>query len=186
MKKIINALVFLFVLALAYTSQAGTQLTGLMGGDVTDPGNKIQASGTYTNEADWEARYADATWVSIQSYGKGPYESNECPANLFNNVVGGGTAKWYDSFGPSASNPAYVTLRFPEAFVLTHFTLTSGNDSMTSRNPKDWGLYGSNDGLNWPPFTTRPLPPILRKPKIRRFCTPPLLTRMGILRPLPS
>ena len=77
MKKIINALVFLFVLALAYTSQAGTQLTGLMGGDVTDPGNKIQASGTYTNEADWEARYADATWVSIQSYKKGPFESND-------------------------------------------------------------------------------------------------------------
>lgn len=152
MKKIIRVLVFLFVLALAYTSQAGTQLTGLMGGDVTDPGNKIQATGSYISEADWEARYADATWVSIQSYKKGPFESNECPANLFNNVVGGGTAKWYDSFGPNMTTPAYVTLQFPEAFVLTHFTLTSGNDSMNSRNPKDWGLYGSNDGLNWTPI----------------------------------
>ena len=152
MKKIISVLVFLFVLALAYTSQAGIQLSGLMGGDVTDPGNKIQVPSTYTNATDWPTHYTDATWLSIQSYKKGPYETNECPANLFNNQAGAGTYKWFDSFNPSASNPAYVTLQFPEAFVLTHFTLTSGNDSMTSRNPKDWCVYGSNDGLTWTPI----------------------------------
>nr|MCR5165436.1 discoidin domain-containing protein [Thermoguttaceae bacterium] len=142
----------LMMLTLTAGAWAGTQLSDLMGGDVTDPGNKIQVPTSYTDPTDWETRYADATWLSIRSYQKGPYETNECPSNLFNNQVGGGTYKWFDSFGPSASNPAYVTLQFPEAFVLTHFTLTSGNDSMNSRNPKDWSLYASNDGLTWTPI----------------------------------
>lgn len=149
-KNLFFALLMMFTLTAG--AWAGTQLSGLMGGDVTDPENKIQVPSTYTTADDWPTHYTDATWLSIQSYGKGPYQTNECPANLFNNLVGGGTYKWFDSFGPSATNPAYVTLQFPEAFVLTHFTLTSGNDSMTSRNPKDWCIYGSNDGVNWTPI----------------------------------
>jgi len=154
MKKSIIVLIFLFVLAFTATSQAGTQLSGLMGKDVTDPGNKISehftGSVSWGSAASWEARYEDATWLSISSYRQSPYGSLESPSNLFNNGKGGSYWKWNDSQGPSTTNPSYVTVQFPEAFVLTHFTLSSANDSWEhNRQPGIWTVYGSNDGVNW-------------------------------------
>ncbi|MBP3694699.1 MAG: PEP-CTERM sorting domain-containing protein [Thermoguttaceae bacterium] len=127
------------MLSCASTLNAGVQLSGLMGRDVTDPvdaitqyfyANDLYKTGMTDLKAGHESAYADA----------------ECPASLFDNLVGGGASKWYDSTIPTADAPAFVEVTFPEAFVMTHFTLTSGNDSMGSRNPANWGVYGSNDG----------------------------------------
>jgi len=153
MKKPIIVLIFLFLLAFTAASQAGTVISGLMGGDITDPGNKISVSAdtAWTSEAQWKGFYeGKATWQNIQSYERGPYSSTECPSNLFNNLVSWGAGKWFDSHSPQTTSPTYVTVQFPEAFVLTHFTLTSGNDSWDhGRQPNAWTVYGSNDGTNW-------------------------------------
>ena len=148
---------FVFALLLMFTltagAWAGTQLSGLMGGDVTDPENKIhvpEGNITYPGEEEWAAYYTDATWVNISSYKRNPYSALESPSNLFNNKTGGMQWKWNDSQGPSVSNPSQVTVQFPEPFVLTHFTLSSANDSWNyNRQPNEWTVYGSNDGTTW-------------------------------------
>ncbi|MDO4584294.1 MAG: PEP-CTERM sorting domain-containing protein [Planctomycetia bacterium] len=125
--------------------------------DITDPSDSIQipAGTTFVDEATWKGYYAAATWTSITSGIRAPFASLESTSNLFNNELGEGKAKWYDSGVPS-----YVQLTFPEAFVLTHFTLSSGNDCMftgstgsnAGRNPQSWAILGSNDGNTWTPI----------------------------------
>jgi len=51
------------------------------------------------------------------------------------------------------SNTAWVTYIFPaeRSYVVTSYAITSGNDSATypARDPDDWTLQGSNDGVTW-------------------------------------
>ncbi len=50
-------------------------------------------------------------------------------------------------FGNFAAD-AYMQLTFPEPLIVGAYTMTAANDSPT-RDPKDWNLAGSNDGVNW-------------------------------------
>lgn len=127
------------ILSCTSTLDAGVQLSGLMGKDVTDPNNALTQ---FFNVND----FYKAGMTDLKAGHESAYADTECPASLFDNLVGGGASKWYDSASPTADSPAFVEVTFPEAFVMTHFTLTSGNDSMGSRNPANWGVYGSNDG----------------------------------------
>ncbi len=127
------------MLSCASTLDAGVQLSGLMGRDVTDPNNALTQ---YFQVNDFD----NAGLTDLKAGHESAFADAECPASLFDNLVGGGASKWYDSTIPTADAPAFVEVTFPEAFVMTHFTLTSGNDSMGSRNPANWGVYGSNDG----------------------------------------
>ena len=127
------------MLSCASTLDAGVQLSGLMGKDVTDPNNALTQ---YFQVNDFD----NAGLTDLKAGRESAFADAECPASLFDNLVGGGASKWYDSASPTAASPAFVEVTFPEAFVMTHFTLTSGNDSMGSRNPANWGVYGSNDG----------------------------------------
>ncbi|MDO4629919.1 MAG: PEP-CTERM sorting domain-containing protein [Planctomycetia bacterium] len=151
---VLSVLFFMLVSVFVFLSDvhAATQLSGLMRGDVTDPTDSIKMTDniSWISVDQWKSYYTSATWTSISSKHEGPFADKECPSNVFNNVVGGGSAKWFDPGIPSTSNPAYVTVQFPEAFVMTHFTLTSANDSWAhDRQPDIWTVYGSNDGENW-------------------------------------
>ncbi len=127
------------MLSCTSTLDAGVQLSGLMGKDVTDPNNALTQ---YFNAND----FYKAGMTDLKAGHESAYADAECPASLFDNLVGSGSSKWFDFKVPTADYPAFVEVTFPEAFVMTHFTLTSGNDSMGSRNPANWGVYGSNDG----------------------------------------
>jgi len=50
--------------------------------------------------------------------------------------------------------PFYVTLEFNEPIVAGYYALTSGNDA-SDRDPKDWEIQGSQDGVTWDTLDTR-------------------------------
>lgn len=51
----------------------------------------------------------------------------------------------------SAENPLSVTFEMDQPYELWAYSFTTGNDTgkFSDRNPKDWELYGSNDGETW-------------------------------------
>ena len=127
-----------------------TIIDGLIGGDLTDPeddgidGPTIpgvpQTAGTNFN------------WLSISASSEnyfGDFGGSEGAFDIFDNTVGGGQAKWCCN-GP----PQNATVEFEEPVSLTHFTITSGNDS-PDRDPRDWQIQGSNDGINFEPIFVR-------------------------------
>src|SRR5689334_8474177 len=60
--------------------------------------------------------------------------------NLFDNLV---TTKWV-----TLSATGWVATDLGTAKNVTNYSLTSANDSPT-RDPKNWMIEGSNDGVNW-------------------------------------
>ena len=106
----------------------GTGTGALLGGDLTDPEDD--------GAADANVNY-NATFFSSDEPGFG---GGEFAFNVFDNTVGGGNAKWCCG----TSFPQIVGAVFDQSYLLTHFTLTSGNDTVT-RDPRVWQIQGSND-----------------------------------------
>ena len=117
----------------------GTGTAALLGGDLTDPEND--------GSPDANTGY-NATFSSSEEPGFG---GAEAAFNVFDNQVGGGNMKWccgdQNNF---PTNPISISATFGIPYVLTHFTITSGNDS-PDRDPRAWQIQGSSDGTN---FTT--------------------------------
>ncbi len=82
-------------------------------------------------------------WVSISASSKADFNTAEGAFNVFDNKTGGGEAKWCCDPAPQS-----ITVQMPYAIKLTHFTLTSSNDS-PDRDPRLWSIQGSNDGVNF-------------------------------------
>lgn len=135
-----------------FTTQAQTTTPGvtveilgvgadfLLGGDLTDPENDgIDALGMATDPS-WN-------WKSISASHEPDFEGGENAFNIFDNKVGGGNDKWCCD-DPTPGNPVWVAVEFHQAYRITHFTVTSGNDT-PSRDPTDWAIQGSNDGVTW-------------------------------------
>jgi len=116
----------------------GTGTAALLGGDLTDPENDgLDALGAATDPS-WN-------WVSIDASVEPDFEGGENAFNIFDNKAeGGGNAKWCCD-DPTPENPVWVAVEFDKGYSLTHFTVTSGNDS-PDRDPIDWAIQGSNDG----------------------------------------
>ena len=72
---------------------------------------------------------------------------NEKASNLFD---GDPSTKWLHS-SPSTTQPAWVVFKANVACRLKGYTITTANDIASHRggNPKDWKIYGSNNGGNW-------------------------------------
>lgn len=123
-----------------------TFLPALLGGDLTDP----EDDGIDTENSAGE----NFNWVSISSSEKSFFSDataggvNEGSFDIFDNKVGGGEAKWC-----CGGAPQDITVEFEEAVSLTHFTITSGNDT-PGRDPVDWQIQGSDDGLTFTPIFT--------------------------------
>ena len=138
---ILTGLTLCLLLFSAHAAWAAVDLGGsLITGGVIDPYNQITA-----NESQHSADFfSDATWIWHATGARPQFYGWECATMLFNHRVGGSN-KWIGGGAPS-----FVTLQFPEAFVLSHFTLTSGGDSFGAyRQPTDWTVWGSNDGTHW-------------------------------------
>lgn len=118
----------------------GTGAESLLGGDLTDPENDGEdASGSATSPT-WN-------WTEITSSHEPDFEGGEFSFNIFDNKVGGGNDKWCCD-DPTIDIPVWVAVQFPQANSITHFTVTSGNDS-PDRDPTDWAIQGSNDGISY-------------------------------------
>ena len=50
--------------------------------------------------------------------------------------------------------PFWVNLEFDEPIVAGYYAFTSGNDA-PSRDPRDWEIQGSQDGVTWETLDTR-------------------------------
>jgi MYXO-CTERM domain-containing protein len=69
---------------------------------------------------------------------------------VFDNGVGGGNNKWCCN-DPGGDGHQLDARILAGQHVLTHFTITSGNDS-PGRRPTEWSILGSNDGTVWTPI----------------------------------
>ena len=95
----------------------------------------------------------NATFSSSEEPGFG---GGEFAFNVFDNLTtGGGNNKWccgdQNNF---PVNPISIDAIFTQRFVLTQFTITSGNDT-PARDPRVWQILGSNDGTTFTPIFTQ-------------------------------
>jgi hypothetical protein len=142
----------------------GTGNAGLLGGDLTDPQDAIREREPVAYAQDRpenELRPLNTNWLRMRSaptsppgtppHQRHPYQSwqnSPACAIFLNNPE---KRKWYVSFkdggrgGPSHAEPYYCAVEFRNAFILTHFTLTTAPD-MPDRDPKSWAIQGSNTG----------------------------------------
>ena len=117
----------------------GVGAESLIGGDLTDPEDDgDEAAGP--EDSSWN-------WVSIDSNIEPGFDGAELSFNIFDNAVGGGAAKWCCD-DPTDDNPYWVAVQFGNPVALTHFTITSGNDT-PDRDPIRFAIQGSNDGDNY-------------------------------------
>ncbi|MCA9186114.1 MAG: PEP-CTERM sorting domain-containing protein [Pirellulaceae bacterium] len=116
----------------------------LLGNDLTDR-DGVHDENLYNPPADFGG--FDATFFSSDEPGFGGGES---AFNVFDDAVGGGNDKWCCG----TSFPQFVGAQLERPYVLTHFTVASGNDS-PQRRPTVWTLDGSNDGSLWTTIYSR-------------------------------
>ncbi len=116
----------------------GTGTGALLGSDLTDPENDIDDS---------TAAGANFNWISATATSE-PNFGGEGAFDVFDNKVGPGNDKWC-----CGSAPQNVSVVFGTQYVLTHFTIASGND-VPGRDPDVWFIEGSNDGITWTPIFT--------------------------------
>lgn len=69
--------------------------------------------------------------------------NSEVMTNLFDHNT---NTKWLT--GSPSSSTIYVQFKLSQAETITTYAICSANDS-SDRDPKNWTLYGSNDGSNW-------------------------------------
>ncbi|MCB1096901.1 MAG: hypothetical protein KDN22_15105 [Verrucomicrobiae bacterium] len=116
----------------------GTELLGM---DLTDP------------EDDGDPDLNDGYNAVFDSSEEADFGTGEAAFNVFDNVLGGGDNKWCcgDLGDPQfPEEPIWITATFEDPIVLTHFTISSANDT-PGRDPLIWEIQGSNDQEN---FTT--------------------------------
>jgi len=129
----------------------GIGTAALLGGDLTDPENDGN-EGAGPADPSWN-------WKSISSNAEPGFGGGEFSYNVFDNIAdGGGNNKWCcgEPMTPAtlAANPLHITVELHERHRLTHFTITSGNDT-PARDPRDWQILGSNDGYTFEPIFTQ-------------------------------
>ncbi|MEI7835541.1 MAG: hypothetical protein WCK05_03925 [Planctomycetota bacterium] len=143
----------------------GTGNASLIGGDLSDPTDTVELSAdTGAGLPEEKMIPKNAKWVKIRCaptsgayavpHQRNPYQSwvGAPAAGIFMNKPE--QIKWYVAFreggdgGPLPTDPYYCAIELKDAFVLTHFTLTSGGPDMPDRDPKDWAIQGSNTGTD--------------------------------------
>jgi hypothetical protein len=141
----------------------GTGNASLIGGDLSDPTDTVELSvDPGQGEPEEKMVPKNASWVKMTCYPvSGPY----APAHQrhpYQSWVGAPAAgifmnkpeqvRWYVDFkeggygGPSKVDPYYCAIELKDAFVLTHFTITTGGPDVPDRDPKQWAIQGSNSG----------------------------------------
>lgn len=130
----------------------GTGNGALLGSPLTDPDNNIDDSTAPGSGFNWVA----VTASEKEFFGTGSLQVN--PENLsgaydlFDHKVGQLNDKWLA--GVNAPTGAHVTVEFAGTVELTHFTFASADDR-PERDPTDWQILGSNDGVSFTPIFTQ-------------------------------
>ena len=132
----------------------GTGTGSLLSSPLTDPDNNID---------DTTATGANFNWKAVTStpakdfFGTGSLQLN--PENLsgaydlFDNKVGVLNDKWL-SGGVNNAGGAHVTVEFADTVSLETFTIASPDDR-PERDPVDWQILGSTDGITFTPIFTQ-------------------------------
>ena len=159
-------LIFVMVFGVARPAWAierlGTGNTSLLGGDLTDPDDKVVDRGSYGADLpEDQLRPQNATWLRMycepvsdprmQPHQRHAYQSwqNAPACAIFLNKPK--ERRWYVDYkdggkgGATPTEPYYCAVELKDAFVLTHFTITTANDS-PDRDPLKWAIQGSNTG----------------------------------------
>ncbi|MEK6238342.1 MAG: hypothetical protein N2C14_26800, partial [Planctomycetales bacterium] len=130
-------------------SQTDLGVNGLLGNDLTDLGND-GVEGSYAPPA---LGGFDAEFFGDDEPG---FEGAENSFNVFDNAVGGGSAKWCcnsadvgDGVHVGADFRNTLLANPGDLILLTHFTITSDNDVGINRDPDVWAIQGSLDGSMW-------------------------------------
>jgi hypothetical protein len=118
----------------------GEGAASLLGGDLTDPENDGLDELDAASSPTWN-------WAGITSSHEPNFEGGENSFNIFDNKVGGGNDKWCCD-DPTPETPVWVAVQFRQPISLSHFTVTSGNDS-ADRDPTNWAIQGSSDGVTY-------------------------------------
>ena len=139
----------------------GVGSAALLGGDLTDPENDgDEAAGPSDPSWNWKSIFSNSEPGFNGVALPGTPAGTERSFNVFDNVAdGGGDAKWccgepLTGSTLSANNPLHISVELNDRYRLTHFTVTSANDTPT-RDPRDWQILGSNDGVSWEPVFTQ-------------------------------
>jgi hypothetical protein len=138
-------LVAVAVLAAATQSQArevlGTGTASLLGNDLTDL-DGVHDEGAYNPAAGNLGGFNARFFASEEA----AFGGGENAFNVFDDLVGGGNNKWCCGTvsGGVPSFPLIVGADLGLPHFLTHFTVTSANDTDT-RRPRVWEIQGSND-----------------------------------------
>ena len=124
-----------------------TLINDLLGGDLTDPEDDGTESETiFANGDVGQTAGTNFNWVSITANAEeyfGNFGGSEGSFDMFDNLTGGGQNKLC-----CGGAPVFATVEFENPVSLTHFTLTSSNDT-PSRDPLDFQIQGSNDGITF-------------------------------------
>lgn len=128
-----------------------TVIEGLLGGDLTDPEDDgIQGP---TEIGPPQTAGENFNWVSITASSEEYFgefgAATEGAFDIFDNQIGGGNNKLC-----CGGAPLHITVEFEEEISLTHFTLTSSDDT-PARDPLDFSIQGSNDGVTFEPIYQR-------------------------------
>jgi hypothetical protein len=145
----------------------GSGTNALLGYDLTDPEND--------GAPDANINY-NAIFRSNNEPGFG---GGEFAFNVFDNNLGGGNNKWCCNFVGTADRPSldnqvgtlWVEAELPAPVILSRFTASSSNDS-PGRDPDQWRILGSNDGVNYAPIFTYNRPgvtPWIARDQVRLF-----------------
>ena len=135
----------------------------LLGGDLTDPEDKVLPSdkniGMDLSEEVLMPK--NATWVKMTCWPANPpgtiphqrhpyqsWQGSPACAIFLNRPV---EMKWYVGFkdggygGPTGNAPYFAAIQLKDAYVLTHFTITTSGD-MPGRDPMEWAIQASHTG----------------------------------------
>jgi len=116
-------------------------IPGLIGGDLTDPEDDgIDTEDTAGTNFNWVEITSSSKSYFTDATGGGP---NEGAFDAFDNKIGGGEAKWCCDGAPQD-----LTVEFADPVSITHFTMTSSNDT-PGRDPSFWQIQGSDDGITF-------------------------------------
>ena len=145
------SLVIGVVLLVGASAQAyeilGTGTGSLLGGDLTDPEDDGDPEFDEGYNAVFDANHEPgfgADNADPASAGAG-----ESAFNVFDNEIGPGNAKWCCGMpGGVPDEGLWITAEFDQPYLLTHFTLSSGNDE-AARDPTVFAVQGSNDGAEF-------------------------------------
>jgi hypothetical protein len=127
----------------------GVGTGALLQNDLTDPENDGVEGPTMFGPP--QTAGTGFNWLSINASGENYFSGHggsEGAFDLFDNTTGSGASKWC-----CAGAPQWVTVEFEEPISISHFVVAASNHSILhNRAPLDWGIYGSNDGVNFEPI----------------------------------